>query len=120
MLREGGKNAEMPKMEKAKPSICKESVPMPKQELKERVRNFKEVALGYTEEQAVMEAKRCLQCAQPECMEGCPVEIDIPIFIKLTSERKFDEAIKKIREQNSLPAICGRVCPKKSYARKVV
>lgn len=105
-------------MEKAKPRICKESVPMPKQELKERVQNFKEVALGYTEEQAVLEAKRCLQCTQPKCMEGCPVEIDIPIFIKLIGERKFDEAIKKIKEKNSLPAICGRVCPQEEECQK--
>lgn len=103
---------------KAKPEICKESIPMPKQSVEERTRNFNEVALGYTKEQAVAEAKRCLQCPQPKCMEGCPVEIDIPAFIKSVSEFKFDEAIKKIKEKNSLPAICGRVCPQEEQCQE--
>lgn len=98
--------------------ICKESVPMPKQELKKRIQNFKEVALGYTEEQAVSEAQRCLQCPQPKCMGGCPVDIDIPTFIQLVSERKFGEAIKIVKEKNSLPAICGRVCPQEQQCQK--
>ncbi len=91
---------------------------MPKQELEKRVHNFNEVALGYSEEQAVAEAKRCLQCPQPKCMEGCPVEIDIPAFIQMISERKFDEAIKKVKEKNSLPAICGRVCPQEEQCQE--
>ncbi|OEF98445.1 NADPH-dependent glutamate synthase [Desulfuribacillus alkaliarsenatis] len=76
-----------------------------------RVRGFSEVALGYTEEQAISEAKRCLKCKNPKCQLGCPVNIDIKDFIALTAEGKFIEAYKKIKEKNSLPAVCGRVCP---------
>ncbi len=101
-----------------KRKICKESIPMPKQDLKKRIRNFKEVALGYSEDQAVAEAQRCLQCPQPKCMNGCPVDIDIPKFIQLVSERKFDEAIRVVKEKNSLPAICGRVCPQEQQCQK--
>lgn len=85
--------------------------PMPKLSVEERVRCFKEVALGYSEEQAVAEAERCLQCKVPRCVEGCPVGIDIPRFIRHIRERNYEEAIRVIREKNSLPAICGRVCP---------
>jgi len=102
----------------AKPKIQKKSVEMPKQHPKVRRRNFNEVALGYTEEQALAEANRCLQCKNAPCVKGCPVEIDIPAFIKLIRERKFDEAIKKIKEKNSLPAICGRVCPQEEQCQK--
>ncbi|MFQ6068623.1 MAG: NADPH-dependent glutamate synthase [Candidatus Bathyarchaeia archaeon] len=91
---------------------------MSKQKLEERIHNFNEVALGYTEEQAITEAKRCLQCSQPKCIEGCPVEIDITAFIKLINEHKFDMAIKKVKEKNSLPAICGRVCPQEDQCQK--
>jgi glutamate synthase (NADPH/NADH) small chain len=84
---------------------------MPKLSVEERVRCFKEVALGYSEEQAVAEAERCLQCKVPRCVEGCPVGIDIPRFIRHIRERNYEEAIRVIREKNSLPAICGRVCP---------
>lgn len=104
-------------MSKPKPKIQKEVVPMPKQNPKERVHNFNEVALGYTEEQAVIEAERCLQCKDPPCVKGCPVKIDIPAFIKLVRERRFGEAIKKIKEKNSLPAICGRVCPQEEQCQ---
>ena len=88
-----------------------EAVPMPKQPPEVRIRNFNEVALGYTEEQAIEEAERCLQCKKPQCVLHCPVHIDIPAFIRLLREGKFREAINKIKEKNSLPAICGRVCP---------
>ncbi|MEE8381762.1 MAG: NADPH-dependent glutamate synthase [Thermodesulfobacteriota bacterium] len=84
---------------------------MAEQSAEERIKNFKEVPLGYTEDEAAEEAKRCLQCKKPACMDGCPVEIDIPAFINLMAESKFLEAVKKIKETNSLPAICGRVCP---------
>ncbi|MEM1587057.1 MAG: NADPH-dependent glutamate synthase [Candidatus Bathyarchaeia archaeon] len=93
------------------------AVPMPKQPPHERIRNFDEVALGYAEEQALMEAERCLQCANPQCVKGCPVEIDIPAFIKLLREGKFREAIMKIKEKNSLPAVCGRVCPQEDQCQ---
>ncbi|MEM3626733.1 MAG: NADPH-dependent glutamate synthase [Candidatus Bathyarchaeia archaeon] len=91
---------------------------MPKQKPEVRRRNFNEVALGYTEEQALEEANRCLQCPKPQCVQGCPVEVAIPEFIKLIRERKFDEAAKKIKEKNSLPAICGRVCPQEEQCQK--
>lgn len=84
------------------------------QDAKERIKNFSSVALGFTEEQTVLEAKRCLQCKKPACIEGCPVEIDIPRFIKEISEKKFLRAIKTIKEKNNLPAICGRVCPQET------
>jgi len=103
---------------KPKPKIQKESVPMPKQKPEVRRHNFDEVALGYNEEQALAEASRCLQCPQPKCIQGCPVEIEIPAFIKLLKEKKFDEGIKKIKEKNSLPAICGRVCPQEDQCQK--
>jgi len=103
---------------KPKPKIKKEVVPMPKQRPEVRRQNFNEVALGYTEKQAIEEANRCLQCPKPQCVQGCPVEIDIPAFIRLIKEGKFDEAVKKIKEKNSLPAICGRVCPQEGQCQK--
>ena len=102
----------------AKPKIKKESVKMPKQEPQVRKRNFNEVALGYAEEQALAEANRCLQCPKPQCVKGCPVEIDIPTFIELIKEGKYNESIKKVKEKNSLPAICGRVCPQEEQCQK--
>jgi len=103
---------------KPKPKIRKEVVPMPKQKPEIRRRNFNEVALGYAEVQAVAEANRCLQCPKPQCIQGCPVEVDIPAFVQLIRERKFSEAIRKIKEKNSLPAICGRVCPQEGQCQK--
>ncbi len=76
-----------------------------------RIKNFFEVALGFTKEEAAKEAGRCLQCKNPKCVEGCPVGIDIPVFIKLVLEGKPKEALAKIKEKNNLPGICGRVCP---------
>ncbi|MCW4047365.1 MAG: NADPH-dependent glutamate synthase [Candidatus Bathyarchaeota archaeon] len=91
---------------------------MPKQAPKERVKNFNEVALGYTEAQALEEASRCLQCAKPQCVSGCPVEVPIPEFIKCIREQKYGEAIAKIKEKNSLPAVCGRVCPQEEQCQE--
>ena len=85
--------------------------PMPEQDPQVRKRNFDEVPLGYTPEMAKTEALRCIQCKKPECVEGCPVEVDIPGFIALVAEGKFIEAAKKIKQTNALPAVCGRVCP---------
>lgn len=93
--------------------------PMPEQDPKKRIKNFEEVALGYTEEQAIAEAKRCIQCKNPTCKAGCPVEIDIPAFINLIANGKFDKANKKLKETNNLPAICGRVCPQEDQCEKV-
>jgi glutamate synthase (NADPH/NADH) small chain len=103
---------------KPKSKIKKEAVPIPKQKPEVRKRNFNEVALGYTEEQAKEEANRCLQCPKPQCIQGCPVEIEIPAFIKFLREGKFEEAVMKIKEKNSLPAICGRVCPQEEQCQK--
>uniref|UniRef100_A0A7C2K3V0 NADPH-dependent glutamate synthase n=1 Tax=candidate division WOR-3 bacterium TaxID=2052148 RepID=A0A7C2K3V0_UNCW3 len=86
-------------------------IPMPKRDPKERIRSFDEVALGYKEEDALKEAARCLQCARPTCVEGCPVHIKIPQFIKKITERDYIGAVKVIKEDNPLPAVCGRVCP---------
>ncbi|HHI30359.1 MAG TPA: dihydropyrimidine dehydrogenase, partial [Candidatus Methanoperedenaceae archaeon] len=80
----------------------------------ERVKNFDEVALGYTREQAVEEARRCLQCKKPQCIRGCPVEIDIPAFIREIAEENFEAAAMELKKTNSLPAICGRVCPQET------
>jgi len=90
---------------------AKKRTDMPRQKPEVRGRNFEEVAIGYTEDMALQEASRCLGCKKPSCVRGCPVEIDIPAFIGLIKEGKYKEAIDKIKEKNSLPAICGRVCP---------
>ncbi len=88
--------------------------PMPEQPPEERRKNFNEVPLGYTPELAMKEASRCLQCKNPSCVKGCPVGVDIPSFIRLIKEGEFAKAIRKIWEKNSLPAICGRVCPQEN------
>ena len=88
--------------------------PMPSQEPDVRNKNFDEVALGYTEEMAIDEAKRCLNCKNPKCVNGCPVNVHIPEFIAKVAEGKFDEAFGVITSTNSLPAICGRVCPQEN------
>jgi glutamate synthase (NADPH/NADH) small chain len=85
--------------------------PMPEQEPEARAKNFEEVPFGYSPETAMREAQRCLQCKKPACVAGCPVGIDIPGFIKLIKEGEFTRSIRKLWEKNSLPAVCGRVCP---------
>ena len=92
---------------------------MPEQKPEDRVRNFSEVALGYTAEMAMEEAQRCLQCDKPLCVAGCPVEIDIPGFIDLVRQGKFTEAVARIKDTNTLPAICGRVCPQEDQCEVV-
>ena len=86
-------------------------VDMPKQAAEKRRRNFQEVALGYTAEQAAEEAGRCIQCKKPRCVEGCPVGVEIPAFIKAMREGDMQEAVLSLKRKNSLPGICGRVCP---------
>lgn len=93
-------------------------VKMPEQPAGDRIKNFKEVELGLSEQQAVEESLRCLQCKKPVCIDGCPVEIDIKSFIKLISEKEHKKALDKIREKNALPAICGRVCPQEDQCEK--
>ena len=92
---------------------------MPEQDPKVRSTNFDEVPLGYTEEQAVLEAKRCIQCKKPLCITGCPVDVDIPGFIRLIAEKDFIGAALKLKETNALPAICGRVCPQEDQCERV-
>ena len=94
------------------------AIAVQKQDPKARIRNFGEVALGYTEQQSLLEAQRCLSCPKPKCVEGCPVELEIPAFIKLVKEKRYEDAIKKVKEKNSLPAICGRVCPQEEQCQK--
>jgi len=91
---------------------------MEEQPAEERIKNFREVPHGYTEDEAVMEAQRCLQCKNPMCMTGCPVEVNIPKFIDQIANRDFESAIKTVKETNLLPAICGRVCPQESQCEK--
>lgn len=88
--------------------------PMPTQKPEVRKHNFDEVAIGYTEEMAIDEAKRCMQCKNPGCVPLCPVHINIPAFIKKVSEGDFEGAYQVISESSSLPAVCGRVCPQES------
>ena len=99
--------------------MSKTKTPMPKQDPVKRARNFDEVALGYSPEQAIEEANRCLKCKNPKCIAGCPVEIDIPAFIGSISEGNFREAIVKVKDKNVLPAICGRVCPQETQCEEV-
>ena len=87
---------------------------MPEQPADIRNKNFEEVALGYTKEMAIDEAQRCLNCPKPRCVEGCPVNVEIPKFIKAVSEENFAEAIKILKRKNSLSAVCGRVCPQEN------
>ena len=96
----------------------KRQVEMPKQPPLIRKSNFDEVANGYTKEMAVTEASRCLNCKKPQCVKGCPVNVDIPSFIALIKEGMIVEAAHKIKESNALPAICGRVCPQESQCQK--
>lgn len=99
--------------------IQPQKTPMRQQDPKVRIHNFDEVPLGYSEEEAVREAERCLQCKNAPCIAGCPVSIDIPRFIEQVKNRQFAEAIATIKESNSLPAVCGRVCPQESQCQGV-
>ncbi|HBR02405.1 MAG TPA: glutamate synthase (NADPH), homotetrameric [Ruminiclostridium sp.] len=93
-------------------------VAIPEQDPQVRNKNFEEVSLGYTEEMAIEEAQRCLNCKHKPCVSGCPVNVKIPEFISLMAEGKFAEAYEKITETNSLPAVCGRVCPQESQCEQ--
>lgn len=96
------------------PNMSKVKVKMPEQDPLIRSRNFTEVALGYTPEQAVEEATRCLQCKNEPCVNGCPVGVPIPQFIQAIAQSRFEDAYNVISAENNLPAICGRVCPQES------
>ena len=92
------------------PNMSPNKVKMPEQDPNVRNKNFEEVSLGYTKEQAMEEATRCLNCKKPFCMDGCPVGVPIPEFIHHVVEGEFEEAYQTITRENALPAICGRVC----------
>src|SRR5512136_2193265 len=104
----------MPEEEKKAPrKIVPKKYPMPEQDPKVRIHNFNEVPIGQDGQTAILEAQRCLQCKRSPnrkvCMDGCPVEIDIPRFIKQVQDGNFEEAVKILRQKQSLPAVCGRV-----------
>ncbi len=94
--------------------VKKKQIPrqaMPEQPPEDRVSNFDEVPYGYTEELARLEAQRCILCKNAKCVAACPVNVDIPGFLCLVQQGKFLEAARKIKQDNALPAVCGRVCP---------
>jgi glutamate synthase (NADPH/NADH) small chain len=91
---------------------------MPRQEAAMRAKNFKEVALGYTPAMALEEANRCIQCPKRPCVEGCPVNVNIPEFIKALRDNKMTDAVAALKDKNALPGICGRVCPQESQCEE--
>ncbi len=93
-------------------------VPMREQDPHIRAKNFLEVPLGYSPQEAITEAKRCLQCKTPQCVSGCPVSVAIPQFIGLIASGDFGDAARKLKENNALPAVCGRVCPQEEQCEK--
>ncbi len=110
-----GKEREKP----AKKKVVEKKYPMKEQPAAERIRNYKEVPYGYDVETAVKEARRCLQCKKPVCIDGCPVEIDISAFVLAIANEDFAEAIRVMKSYNNLPAVCGRVCPQEDQCEKV-
>ncbi len=108
----------MAEMIEMKERTKREQVPMKEQLPSERIHNFNEVPLGYTKEEAIFEAQRCLQCKKPTCMRGCPAEIDIPTFIRYIVEEDFAKAYLTILETDALPAVTGRVCPQEEQCQK--
>ncbi len=100
------------------PNSSLTKTPMPLRSAAERRRDFAEVAMGYTPEQAVQEAGRCLQCKHKPCTNGCPVQVDIPAFIRLVAQGDFSAAYDVISQSSSLPAVCGRVCPQENQCEK--
>jgi len=103
--------ADTPRKVKSLRSIAPIRTGMPEQEASRRVKNFDEVAQGYTMEMAIAEADRCIMCKKPRCIPGCPVEIDIPEFIAAIVRKDFKESYRVLKDANTLPAVCGRVCP---------
>ena len=99
--------------------IIPKKTSMPEQSPAERIKNFNEVPYGYTAEQAMAEAQRCLECARIECMNGCPVNVQIPQFLKLVAAGDFRSAINLVKETNSLPAVTGRVCPQEQQCERI-
>ena len=100
------------------PNMSLKKVPIPEQAPDVRNKNFKEVATGYTEDMALEEASRCLNCKNKPCMNGCPVQVNIPAFIEAICEKDYEKAYAIIKKTSSLPAVCGRVCPQESQCEK--
>ncbi|HEC92219.1 MAG TPA: dihydropyrimidine dehydrogenase, partial [Candidatus Atribacteria bacterium] len=108
----------MAQMIPVKERMKREQVPMPEQDPQERIHNFREVPLGYSKDQAIYEAQRCLQCKVPKCRQGCPAEINIPQFIQKIVEEDFKGAYLEILKTDNLTAITGRVCPQEEQCQK--
>jgi glutamate synthase (NADPH) small chain len=106
-------------MSSEKKKIIPKKTPSPEQPPLKRRSNFDEVSLGYTKDLALKEAERCLQCKIPKCVEGCPVHVPIPDFIRALRDRNFQKAIELIKDKNLLPAVCGRVCPQEEQCEKL-
>src|SRR6056297_832118 len=100
-------------------SLQKNKTPMKEQKPEERIKNFKEVPLGYSDQEAIKEAERCLQCEDQPCVDGCPVQVPIPQFIQAVKDGNLVEANQIIKSKNNLPAICGRVCPQEEQCENV-
>src|SRR6056297_3675069 len=100
-------------------SLQKKKTPMREQDPKERVKNYDEVPEGYSDEEAVLEAERCLQCKHQPCVDGCPVSVPIPQFIQAIKDGDVVEANQIIKSKNNLPAVCGRVCPQEEQCEEV-
>jgi glutamate synthase (NADPH/NADH) small chain len=111
------KKDQAPAPKAPRPKIPRQA--MPEQDAKKRARNFEQVTTGYTEENAQLEAQRCLQCKKPTCITGCPVSVRIPQFIKAITEKDYAGAVAAIKMTNLLPAVCGRVCPQEEQCEKM-
>jgi len=105
--------------EKPKSKINLNRIDMPRQDPKVRAHNYNEVALGYSDDMAVQEASRCIQCPKRPCVAGCPVNVDIPEFIKAVRDNQMEESVRILKSKNALPAICGRVCPQETQCEQV-
>jgi glutamate synthase (NADPH/NADH) small chain len=105
--------------EKVKPKLDLNRVAMPRQEPRVRARNFNEVAQGYTWDMALQESVRCIQCPKHPCISGCPVNVDIPDFIKAIRDNNMPESVRILKSKNALPGVCGRVCPQESQCEEV-
>ncbi len=105
--------------QKPKAKIDLNRVPMPQQKPEVRAKNYDEVALGYSDDMALQEATRCIQCPRRPCIEGCPVNVDIPEFIKEIRDGNMPAAVKVLKSKNALPGICGRVCPQETQCESV-
>ncbi len=110
---------DIPKKPKKVLNRSKTKVPMREQAPMDRIMNFEEVPLGYNEIEATQEALRCINCKDKPCVAGCPVGIDIPAFLLLVGKKDYEGALRKIKEKNFLPAICGRVCPQEDQCEMV-